>query len=133
NRDSFLRGLRYSLSRPAAKGELLRRGEEQASEVSDQQLYAVGADDCRHLQATLAGGAILQMDQAASAHQGLLRNQRERREDPNLDCGVDLCAGGDRAQKARAGGQSLPDSTDSQCYSFRENAHFTGTSAVGLR
>src|ERR1035438_3662264 len=113
--------------------KLLRRGEEPAPEVSDQQLCASGADDCRHLQATLAGGAILQMDQTASANQGLLRNQRERREDPNLDCGVDLCAGGDRAQAARSGSQSLPDSTDSQCYSFRENAHFTGTSGVPLR
>ena len=86
-----------------------------------------------HLQATLAGGAILQMDQAASAHQGLLRHQRERREDPNLDRGVDLCAGSHRAQAARSGSQSLPDSTDSQCYPFRENAHFTGTSGVRLR
>jgi hypothetical protein len=104
-----------------------------APEVSDQQLYASGADHSRHLQATLAGGAILQMDQAASANQGLLRNQRECCEDPNLDCGVDLCAGGDRAQTTGPGSQSLPDSTDSQCYSFRENAHFTGTSGVRPR
>jgi uncharacterized protein DUF4372/DDE family transposase len=33
-----------------------------------------GADDCRHLQATLAGGAVLQMDQAASTNQSLLWN-----------------------------------------------------------
>src|ERR1019366_9283082 len=58
NRDSFIRGIRHSLSRPAAKGELLRRREEQAPEVSDQQLDASGADDCRHLQATLAGGRV---------------------------------------------------------------------------
>ena len=35
--------------------------------------YASGADDCRHLQATLAGGAILQ---AASARRSLLWNHR---------------------------------------------------------
>jgi hypothetical protein len=56
---------------------------------------------------------LFQMDQAASANQGLLRNQRERREDPDLDCGVDLCAGADGAQATRSGSQSLPDSTDS--------------------
>jgi hypothetical protein len=37
----------------------------------------------------------------------------ENAEDPDLDCGVDLCAGGDRAQATRSGSQSLPDSTDS--------------------
>jgi hypothetical protein len=52
------------------------------------------------------------------AHQGLLRDQRERGENANLDRGVDVCAGGDRAQATGTGGQSLPDSTDSQCYSF---------------
>jgi len=45
------------------------------------------------------------MDQAALAHQGVLRHQRERREDPNLDRGVGLCAGGDRAQAVGDRGQ----------------------------
>src|SRR5664279_1697519 len=76
--------------------------------------------------------AVLQMDQAASADQGLLRHQRERGEDANLDRGGDLCAGGDRAQAVGAGSQSLPDSTDSQRYPFRESAHFTGTSEQQL-
>ena len=128
DRDSVLLGIRLSISRHAAARELLRRGDQQAPEISDQQLYASGADHRAHLQVPLAGGAVLQMDQAAPADQGFLRNQRERGEDPNLDCGVDLCAGGDRAQAVGAGGQSLPDSTDSQCYSFRENAHFMGSS-----
>jgi hypothetical protein len=39
------------------------------------------------------------MDQAASANQGLLRHQRERGENANLDRGVDVCAGGDRAKR----------------------------------
>ena len=33
-------------------------GDEQATEVSDQQLYASGADHCRHLQAALADGRV---------------------------------------------------------------------------
>ena len=36
------------------------------------------------------------VDQAAPAHQGLLRYQRERGEDANLDRGVGLRAGGNR-------------------------------------
>ena len=65
------------------------------------------------------GGAVLQMDQAAPADQGLLRHQRERGEDADLDRGVDVRAGGDRAQAAGAGGQPVPDSTDSQPHAFR--------------
>src|ERR1017187_7615913 len=88
------------------------------------ELHAPGADHRSHLQAALAGRAVLQMDQAAPADQGLLRHQRKRGEDSDLDRGVDVRAGGDRAQAAGAGGQPVPDSTDSQPHAFRENAHF---------
>jgi succinate dehydrogenase hydrophobic anchor subunit len=50
--------------------------------------------------------------------------QRERGEDPNLDCGIGVRSGGDRAQTAETGGQPVSDSTDSQPHAFRENAHF---------
>src|ERR1019366_10054544 len=53
---------------------------------------------------------VLQVDQAAPAHQGLLRHQRERREDPDLDRGLGLRAGGHRSQAPGAGGQPLPNS-----------------------
>jgi hypothetical protein len=39
---------------------------------------------------------------------------------------------GHRAEAPRAGCEPLPDSTDSQPVTFRENAHFTGTPAIGL-
>jgi hypothetical protein len=42
--------------------------------------------------------AVLQMDQAALADQGLLWNQRERGEDANLDRGLGVRSGGYRAQ-----------------------------------
>src|SRR5450759_460726 len=44
NRDSVISGIRHGLSRHATEGELLRRGEEQAPEVSDQQLHAARSD-----------------------------------------------------------------------------------------
>src|SRR5271157_584106 len=64
------------------------------------------------------------MDQTTPANQSLLRHQRERREDPNLDCGIGVRAGGDRAQAVGTGVQSLPDSTDSEPHAIRENPHF---------
>ena len=66
------------------------------------------------LQVALAGGIVFQMDQTASADQGLLRHQRERREDPDLDAVSRLRAGRHHPQALGAGGQPLPDSTDFQ-------------------
>jgi hypothetical protein len=60
------------------------------------------------------------------------RYSHERGEDPNLDRGVGLRAGDDHPQAPGAGGQPLPNSTDSERDAFRENAHFTGTSAIRL-
>ena len=66
----------------------------------------------------MAGGTVLQMDQAASPNQGLLGDQRERREDPNLDSGVGLRAGRHHPQAPPAADQPLPDSTDSKRDAF---------------
>ena len=84
------------------------------------------------LQGTLAGGTVLSVDQAAPAHQGFLWHQRECREDADLDRGVGLCAGRHRSQAAGPGVESLPNPTDSERDPFRENAHFTGPSALRL-
>jgi len=74
--------------------------------------------------------AVLQMDQATSADQGILRNQRERGEDSTLDRRQRRCARRHRPQTARTGGHSLNTPTDSQPDSFREDAHLIDTSAV---
>ena len=58
-----------SLSRLVAAGQLLRRRDEQAAEVPDQQLHAPGADHRPHLQVALADRVVLQVDQAAPADQ----------------------------------------------------------------
>ena len=93
---------------------------------------APGADHRPYLQVALADRVVLQVDQAAPADQEVLRRQRERREDSNLDRRLGLRAGRDRAQETGPGGESLPNPTDSQRYRFRENAHFTGLRAVRL-
>ena len=52
--------------------------------------------------------------------------------DSDLDRHLDLCTRSYRPKASRAGSQPLPNSTDSQCYSFRESAHFTGLGSIGL-
>src|SRR5271170_7344615 len=47
----------------------------------------------------MAGGAVLQVDQAAPAHQTLLRHFRERCADANLDRHQRLRAGGDHQEE----------------------------------
>ena len=67
---------------------------------------------------SLASRIVLQVDQATPANQEILWHQRERSEDPDLDCHLDLRAGDHRPQASRVGGQPLPDSTDSQYHAF---------------
>ena len=52
--------------------------------IFDQQSDVAGADYRRALQEPLAGGVVLQMDQAASAHQAFPGHQRKRGEDADL-------------------------------------------------
>ena len=86
----------------AAPRQLSRRGNQEAVQVPHQQLHASGTYHRPDLQVPLAGGIVLQVDQAAPANQGFLRHQRERREDPNLDRRVGLRAGRHRPQAAWA-------------------------------
>jgi putative DNA methylase len=46
--------------------------------LSDQQHDAAGADDCRAVQKSMAGGVVLQVDQAAPAHQEIPGHQIRR-------------------------------------------------------
>ena len=89
------------LSRAAAAGQVQRSRDRQAARLPLQQLRAARADHHATLPATLADRAVLQVDQAASAHQGVLRHERERGEDANLDRGLGLRAGRHRQEAAR--------------------------------
>ena len=71
---------------------------------------------------SLAGGTFLQVDQAASAHQAVLRRFGERGEDPDLDRGVRLCAGRHRQEATPVGCVSLHIATGLFGHSFRKNA-----------
>jgi hypothetical protein len=66
------------------------------------------------------------MDQAEPAHQAFLRNVGERGEDPNLDRGVRLRAGGDHQKSFAARSFTLHFSTDFVRPPLRKNRAFIG-------
>jgi len=70
------------LSRTSAAHPLSRFRNRQNAGVSDQSLHSSGPHHRRPLQKSLARGAVLQVDQAASADQTILRNLGKRGEDP---------------------------------------------------
>ena len=76
--------LGQDVSRALAARPIQRRRVGQDADLSDQQHGIAGFADRRSLQEPLAGGAVLQMDQAASANQTLPGHQRERREDAGV-------------------------------------------------
>ena len=61
------------------------------------------------------------MGKADLADQGFLRHQRERRENPDLDCGARLPAGRHHEEATQNRGQSLRNFTGSECLLVREN------------
>ena len=69
----------------AAKDQVQRSGVGQTAGVPDQQLRVARLTIAQLYRLSLASGAVLQMDQAASSDQGVLRHQRERRQDPSVD------------------------------------------------
>lgn len=73
---------------------------------------------------TLADRIILQVNQTASADQGVLRHIRKCNQNKNMDCDLCLCADGDHQETAESGAESLYDFTNYQCDAFRENTAF---------
>jgi len=85
--------------------------------VPDQQLHLAGS---LHLRA-LAGGTVLQVDQAASADQAVLRHVRECGQVANLDRRVGLCPRRHHQKAPQPSGFALHIATDSFGQRFRKN------------
>jgi len=68
------------------------------------------------------------MDQTTSAHQGFLRDQRERREDPDLDRRQRLRARGHHRKRLELEASLYQILQIFSVTPFRENPHFTGVS-----
>lgn len=109
------------LPRPTAPGEVLRCRTRLTAGLSHHPLRPARADHRRTLSLQMESGAFLQMDQAAPAHQGVLRHVRERGQDPSLDSHSRLCPRRHRQETARFGGFPLRNPTDFEPDAFREN------------
>src|SRR2546422_10161260 len=115
------------LSRQTPPDFLSRRRKQQTPRFLDQQLHVVRRYRRTALSLPLAGRTLFQMDQTASAHQGVLRHLGERVEDSNLDRHLGLCPGRDREKTPEPGRQPLQNSTDPERERFRENPDFRGS------
>ena len=92
-----------------------------------QQLLASGRHHLRALQKPLAGGTLLQVDQAASSDQAVLRHVGERGEDADLDCRLGLRPRRHRQEVPRPGRLALHFVTDPLGDPLRENALTSST------
>src|SRR5882724_4206575 len=132
---SSLRSNRFALRLLCPKGlsgktaprPLLRSANQQSFGLSDQQLHSTAFDYRPALPLSLAGGTVLQVDQATSSYQGLLWHQRQCREDSDLDRYLYLCLGGDRQKALEPRSQLVLRSTNFERDDLGENSDLTGT------
>ena len=121
------------LSDSSSANTLLRCRHRQESDFHYQQFRASSTYHCSTIQSQMAGGTVLQMDQAAPANQSVLRDRCQCGKDTSLDSGLRLCTGSDSQKKARPRPESLHYSTVFKCVDFRENTHFRGVFARVLQ
>ena len=88
---------RHHLNVPglSSKDFVLRFREQKTPGILNQQFRASTSDHRPALSMPMAGGTLLQMDQTALTHQGLLWDLRKRHQNSNLDRDQHLCTGGD--------------------------------------
>src|ERR1017187_620502 len=115
------KGMQGLPSTPATH-QVLRCRTRQASGLSDQQFRFTCSDYRTAISLPLAGRTILQVDQTASQDQKVLRHNRERSEDSNMDCHHGLRLGRYREKAPQHRGFALHNITDFKPHSFRENA-----------
>src|SRR5882672_2541224 len=90
----------------AAADRLLRPCQSETLDLADQPLDAPCADRLPALQVPMAGRVVLQVDQATSAYQSVLWDQRERRQISSVDRRFHLRSGRDCEKTAQSRPQS---------------------------
>ena len=113
---------RQALPRPTATHPLSRSRDQQEPGVPDQPVCLASTDYLRLVPVPMAGGTVLQVDQAAPAHQAFLRHLRERCADANLDRHQRLCPGGDHQEATSIGRVPACAATDIVIDALREIA-----------
>jgi hypothetical protein len=107
---------------------LSRSRDRQEPVVPDQPACVAGADHLRPLPVPMAGGVVLQVDQAAPAHQAFLRTSENAVRTANLDRHQRLRAGSDHQASSES---VLAYATDLVADALREIA--AETSCCGRR
>ena len=125
--------LAQGLPRAAATHPVQGSRDRQDAGLPHQQLRAAGPHHHQALPLPLADRVVLQVDQAASADQGVLRHHRECREDADLDRSLGLRAGRHRQEAAPALRQPLRNPTDPEPHHVRANADRSATFAAADR
>jgi len=93
---------------------------------TDQQLHSLGSGHRRSLSLPVAGRTLLQMDQAAPAHQSVLWDDRQCSQNSSLDRDLSLRLGSDRQKAAQPRSEPLQHSPGLERHAFRENPDSTG-------
>jgi len=106
----------------AAASHPLSRCRRSATGILDQSYDVAPSHHLRPIPIALASRIVLQVDQAAPAHQTLLRHLRERREDPGLDRGCCVRVSCHRSQASQSRPVLARNVTDSEHYTVRENS-----------
>jgi hypothetical protein len=104
-------------------------GNRKIARIPHQSDDPAGSNHLRTLQKSLAGRVVLQMDQAASSDQAVLRHFGKCGQDANLDRRVGLCAGRHCSEKAESRRFPLHFATGSIAHLVRENALAASISA----
>jgi len=97
------------------ESSLLRRREEKALNILDEQLADNCVDCSETLQKALGDRAVFQVDQRQSGNQALLRNERQRGEDANLDSRLTVFDGSHPSQESKTTRKPSQHSADFEC------------------
>jgi len=115
------------LSQQAATHQILRLQNRENPGLSDQQLLPASIDHLTTVSLPLAGGTLLQMDQAKPAHQKFLWHFGERCQNSNLDRHISLYTGSHTQEATQYTGKSLHNYANPKRLGFRKNIAITNT------
>ncbi len=107
--------LAQGFPRQTTHGAFLRQRTGSSVLFPKQPSAAAGANYLPTLQDALAGGTVLQVDQAASANQALLRKLDQRSQNSGLDRSVRLRAGGDLEERTATAAKFTQHFTSFKC------------------
>ena len=95
--------------------------------ISDKQLRLGCFDNRRTLQMPLADRVVLQMGETTSENQSILRNQHQRRQNPNMGSNQHICACSDNQKGIKDRAFTYRNPANSQHFAFRENLAVSST------